>query len=160
MVHGVDIIRTIMRSPIKNIQANGACVLSDQLDIANARIEFENDCVANVTASRVSLIQERKMRLFQQEAYISLDLQHKKLSLHRKGENEMFPGIPEIIIEEQAFEQGDALRDEIIAFLDSITHEKPAVVSGEDGKMALATAIEITNIVKNPMHQQKATFAG
>lgn len=154
MIHDIDIIQTIVRSPIKNIQASGTCVLSDQLDIANARIQFENDCVANVTASRVSLIQERKMRLFQQEAYISLDLQHKKLALHRKSENEMFPGVPEMIIEEQVFEQGDALRDEIIAFLNSITYNRPPVVSGEDGKMALATAIEITNIVKNQMSLQ------
>ncbi len=152
MIHDIDLIQFIVGSPIKKIHANGACVLSNEIDIANARIQFENDCVANVTASRVSLNQERKLRLFQQDYYISLDLQHKKLSTHHKGANEMFPGIPEIIREEQVFEQGDALRDEIIAFLDSVTHNKPPVISGEDGKMALATAIEITNIVKEQMH--------
>ena len=68
----------------------------------------------------------------------------------------MFPGIPEIIREEQAFEQGDALRDEIVAFLNSITHNKPPVVSGIDGKMALATAIEITDIVKKEMRFYKS----
>ena len=66
----------------------------------------------------------------------------------------MFPGIPEIIREEQAFEKGDALKDEIISFLDAITYNKPPVVSGHDGKMALATAIDITNIV----HQQMSLF--
>jgi len=151
MIHDIDLIQYIVGSPIKKIQANGACVLSDQIDIANARIQFANHCVANVTASRVSLKQERKLRLFQQEAYISVDLQHKQLAIHRKGTNEMFPGIPEIICEEQAFEQGDALRDEIIAFLKSITRSAPPVVSGHDGKMALATAIEITDIVKKQM---------
>lgn len=156
MIHDIDLIQYIVGSPIKKINANGACVLSDQIDIANARIQFENHCVANVTASRVSLKQERRLRLFQPEAYISLDLQHKQLAIHRKGTNEMFPGIPEIICEEQAFEQGDALRDEIVAFLNSIAHNKPPVVSGNDGKMALATAIEITDIVKKEMKFYKS----
>lgn len=151
MIHDIDLIQYIVGSPIKKIHANGACVLSDQIDIANARIQFENQCVANVTASRVSLKQERRLRVFQPEAYISLDLQHKQLAIHRKGTNEMFPGIPDIICEEQAFEQGDALRDEIIAFLNSIAHQTPPAVSGVDGKMALATAIEITDIVKKQM---------
>ena len=151
MIHDIDLIQYIVGSPIKKIHANGACVLSDQIDIANARIQFENHCVANVTASRVSLKQERRLRVFQPETYISLDLQHKQLAIHRKGTNEMFPGIPDIIREEQAFEQGDALRDEIIAFLNSIAMKKPPVVSGVDGKMALATAIEITDIVKKQM---------
>lgn len=155
MIHDIDLIQYIVGSPIKNIQANGACVLSEEIDIANARIQFENHCVANVTASRVSLKQRRKLRLFQQEMYISLDLQQKQLSIHRRGTNEMFPGIPEIIHEEHAFEQGDALRDEIIAFLDSITHNKPPVVSGEDGKHALATAIQITDIVTEQMEALK-----
>lgn len=155
MIHDIDLIQYIVGSPIKKIHANGACVLSDQLDIANARIQFENHCVANVTASRVSLKQERKMRLFQHEMYMSLDLQHKQLAIHRKGVNEMFPGIPEIIHEEHAFEQGDALRDEIVAFLDAILHHKPPAVSGVDGKMALATAIQITDIVKEQMEAIK-----
>jgi predicted dehydrogenase len=147
MIHDIDLIQYLVGSPIKKIHANGACVLSDHIDIANARIQFANHCVANVTASRVYLKQERRLRLFQPEAYISVDLQEKQLAIHRKGTNEMFPGIPEIICEEQAFEQGDALRDEIIAFLNSIEEHKPPVVSGLDGKMALATAIEITDIV-------------
>lgn len=155
MIHDIDLVQYIVGSPIKKIHANGAYVLSDQLDIANARIQFENHCVANVTASRVSLKQQRKLRVFQHEMYVSLDLQHKQLSIHRKGVNEMFPGIPEIIHEEHAFEQGDALRDEIVAFLDAIVHQKPPAVSGMDGKMALATAIQITDIVKEQMDALK-----
>ncbi len=159
MIHDIDLIQYIVGSPIKKIHANGACVLSDQLDIANARIQFENHCVANVTASRVSLQQQRKLRVFQHEMYVSLDLQHKQLAIHRRGVNEMFPGIPEIIHEEHAFEQGDALRDEIVAFLDAIKHEKPPAVSGIDGKMALATAIQITEIVKEQMEILKQSAA-
>jgi predicted dehydrogenase len=151
MIHDIDLIQYIVGSPIKKIHANGAYVLSDQIDIANARIQFENHCVANVTASRASLKKQRKMIVFQHEMYVSLDLQNKQLAIHRKGFNELFPGIPEIIHEEQAFEQGDPLKDEIIAFLKAITDKTAPPVTGEDGKMALATAIEITELVKAQM---------
>jgi len=157
MIHDIDIIQYLVKSPIVNIHANGAFVLSKKIDIANARIQFANGCVANVTASRVSLKPLRKLRLFQLENYISLDLQHKKLSIHRKGENEMFPGVPEIISEEQVFDQGDALNDEIVAFIHAIENKQQPVITGEDGKMALATAIDITNIVRQQMKTQTAT---
>jgi len=155
MIHDIDLIQYIVGSPIKKIHANGACVLSDQIDIANARIQFENHCVANVTASRASLKKQRKLRVFQHEMYVSLDLQNKQLAIHRKGVNELFPGIPEIIHEEQVFEQGDPLKDEIVAFLDAITHGKAPPVTGADGKMALATAIQITDLVKEQMEAIK-----
>jgi predicted dehydrogenase len=151
MIHDIDLIQYIVGSPIKKIHANGACVLSDQIDIANARIQFENHCVANVTASRASLKKQRKMIVFQHEMYVSLDLQNKQLAIHRKGFNALFPDIPEIIHEEQAFAQGDPLKDEIVAFLDAITHQKTPPVTGEDGRMALATAIQITDLVKEQM---------
>ncbi len=156
MIHDIDLIQVIAGSPITSIHASGAPVLSQHIDIANARIQFANHCVANVTASRVSLRQERELKLFQQKGYISLDLQHKKLAIHRKGVNEMFPGIPEIITEEHIFDQNDALRDEIKAFLNSISYNLPPDVSGEDGKRALATAIEITNLVHHQIDNQMA----
>lgn len=147
MIHDIDIIQEIAGSPIKEIYANGAVVLSQHIDFANARIIFENNCVANVTASRISLNKKRKLRVFQQDTYFSIDLQKKILTARRKGHSEMFPGIPEIIHEEQAFEQGDPLLEEIKAFIHAIqTHSEP-VVTGEHGKRALATAIEITRIV-------------
>lgn len=155
MIHDIDLIQYIVGSPIKKIHANGACVLSDQIDIANVRIQFENLCVANVTASRANLKKQRKLRVFQHEMYVSLDLQNKQLAIHRKGVSQLFPGIPEIIHEEHVFEQGDPLRDEIIAFLDAITHGKTPPVTGADGKMALATAIQITDIVKEQMEAIK-----
>lgn len=155
MIHDIDIIQRIVGSPIRNIHANGASVLSSHIDIANVRLQFENGCVANVTASRVSFKVERKLRIFQHDAFISLDLHHKKLAVHRKGISEMFPGIPEIISEEQAFEQGDALLDEIMAFLNSIENHTPPVVTGEDGKRALATAIKIVHIVTEQLMQDE-----
>lgn len=154
MIHDIDIIQDLMGSPVKEIKANGASVLSPHIDIAHARIEFENQCVANVKASRVSLKAERKLRIFQYDAYLGLDLKNRKLSVHRKGEQEMFPGIPEIISEEQAFEQHDALKDEIAAFADSIINGTPPKVSGHDATMALETAIAITEVVNQQYKAQ------
>ncbi len=147
MIHDIEIIQNLVRSPVLEIHADGVSVLTNETDIANARIKFENGCVANVTASRVSLKPQRKMRVFQHDMYIGIDFQDKTLSIHRKGEKEMFPGIPEITSEETAFESSDAIMAEIEAFLDSITEGKPAVVSGEDGCQALKTATRITEMV-------------
>ncbi len=147
MIHDIDIILDFVRSPVTEIRANGVPVLSADTDVANARLQFANGCVANVTASRVSLKSERKMRIFQEDAYLTIDFQNKTLGIHRRGEGEMFPGIPEIDSREMEFEQGDALRAEIHAFLDSILNGKPPVVSGEDGLRALETAFTITDIL-------------
>lgn len=147
MIHDIDIILDFVRSPVKSIQANGVPVLSNDIDVANARIQFENGCVANVTASRVSMKSERKMRIFQSDAYITIDFQNKKLGVHRKGEGEMFPGIAEIDSTVREFEQGDALQAEIAAFLNSIINGEPAIVTGEDGLRALETAIEISRLL-------------
>lgn len=151
MIHDIDIIQRIVNSPVAEIRANGAPVLSNMIDIANARIQFENGCVANVTASRVSFKTERKLRMFQHDAYIVMDMHNKKLSIHRKGVSELFPGVPDITSEEQAFEQGDALMEEIKSFLQAIESKSIPAVTGEDGKNALATAIQITQIVRSQM---------
>lgn len=147
MIHDIDIILDMVRSPLKSIAASGAQVLSQAVDIANARLEFENGCVANVTSSRVSMKSERKMRIFEPSAYISVDFQNRGLSIHRVGEREMFPGIPEITSEESFFDESDALKAEIIAFLKAIQEGAPVIVSGEDGQRALETAIRITDLV-------------
>jgi len=154
MIHDIDIIQSFVKSEIHTIRASGASVLSPYIDIANARIEFENGCVANVTASRISLKTERSLRIFQHDCYIGLDLDRKRLNIHRKGQKEMFPGIPEITREKHSFEKGDALNDQIISFLDAISNKTPPVVSGEDGKRALEIAIKITKIV----HETNALY--
>ncbi|KAF0220709.1 MAG: oxidoreductase Gfo/Idh/MocA [Geobacteraceae bacterium] len=143
MIHDIDIIQHIVGAKVKQINSIGAPVFTEEEDIANARIHFENGCVANVTASRISMKSERRMRIFQSDAYITVDFQNKKVAVFRKGEGEMMPGIPNIKIEEKTFEQGDALKSEIEAFLDSIVTGKPPEVSGEDGKKALETALMI-----------------
>jgi len=153
MIHDIDIILSIVKAPIEKIDANGASVLSQHTDIAHARITFTNGCVANVTASRISTKPQRKLRLFQPQSYISVDLHNKHITRYYKGEDEQLPGIPSIHSTEHTLNNTDALYDEIHAFLNAIIQNTPPIVSGEEGKQALATAIEITRIVMaNPQH--------
>jgi len=149
MIHDIDIILALVNSDIARIDASGTAVLTQGTDIANARLTFKNGCVANVTASRISMKTERKMRLFQPSAYLSVDFQNKVLMKYRTGEKEMFPGIPEIITEESVFATSDALLEEIKHFVDCIHTGKNPLVSGEAGRKALATAIQITHLI-NP----------
>lgn len=155
MIHDIDLIQSLVKSKIVEIRANGTPVLSPSVDIANARIEFANGCVANVTANRTSLKMQRQLRIFQHDCYIALDLAEKKLSISRKGSQEMFPGISEIVSENHVFEKGDALKDQIATFLTSIQEGRPSMVSGEDGKYALETAIKITQIVHAQLDQYR-----
>lgn len=151
MIHDIDIIQSIVHSPIKTIDAQGAPVLTKSIDIANARITFENHCVANVTASRISYKSERKTRIFQQNTYISIDYQNKQFAVFEKGEKEMFPGIPEITRHQSAFEKGDALLEEIKAFVQCIQDDTVPLVTGEDGCAALSTAERITSLINNDL---------
>lgn len=157
MIHDIDIIQTIVNSPIKHIDAQGAPVLSGSIDIANARITFENHCVANVTASRISFKTERKTRIFQANTYISIDYQNKQFAVFQKGEGEMFPGIPNIIQHESVFEKGDALLEEIKAFIQCIKNNTTPLVTGEEGCSALATAQEITSLIDNHLIRSHET---
>lgn len=147
MIHDIDIILMLVNSNIKRLDASGTSVLTQDIDIANARIVFKNGCVANVTTSRVSIKMERKMRMFSPSCYVSVDLQNMVLTQHRIGDQEMFPGIPEIKIEESVFEGGDALLEEIKHFVDCIQTGKQPLVSGKVGKLALATALDINKLL-------------
>lgn len=147
MIHDIDLVQSLARSEIVSIDAIGTPVFSGEIDIANARIRFANGCVANTTASRVSLKTERKLRIFEDAAYISLDLQQKILTLIRRREGTPQAGQLPVSIEESNLEQGDALKSEIESFLECIRNERPPIVSGEDGLRALETAIRITEQV-------------
>jgi predicted dehydrogenase len=147
MIHDIDIVQSIVRSPLASIDAVGTPVFSEEIDIANARLRFANGCVANVTASRVSLKTERKLRIFQDDAYISMDLQQKVLSVIRKRPPDAPPGPLPVTIEEQNLEQGDALRAEIESFLGCVRSGNRPVVGGEDGLLALETASRITDLI-------------
>jgi predicted dehydrogenase len=145
MIHDIEIIQHIIKSPVERIDAIGAPVFTGEEDIANARILFRNGCVANVTASRISLKSERKMRIFQRNAYIILDFQNRKVILAQKGSGELFPGIPNVKVDEHELGDADALRSEIESFLEAIREGKPPLVSGLDGRMALETALKINS---------------
>ncbi|MFT3807374.1 Gfo/Idh/MocA family protein [Arenimonas sp.] len=147
MIHDIDLIQELVGRPIASIDAVGAAVFSQDIDIANARIRFEGGCVVNTTASRVSLKQERKLRIFQDDAYLSIDLQQKILSTVRKRAAGPVESPAQVAIDEQSFDQGDALRSEIAAFLQAVREGSEPVVTGEDGLRALATAIKITELV-------------
>jgi predicted dehydrogenase len=149
MIHDIDLIQSLVGAPIESIDAVGSSVFSAGLDIANARIRYANGCVANTTASRVSMKMERKLRLFQDDAYISIDLQQKVLTIVRKPPAGTDVPKGQVLIEERTYDQGDALLLEIEAFLHSIRTGTPPVVSGEDGLRALETATRITQMVQD-----------
>lgn len=148
MIHDIDIILALINSQIKRIDASGTAVLTQETDIANARLTFTNGCVANVTASRISMKLERKMRMFRPSSYICVDFQNKVLTKHKTGDKEMFPNVPEIVSEESVFEQGDVLLAEIKHFIECIQTGKNPLVSGKTGRRALQAAIEITDLLE------------
>ena len=143
MIHDIDLIQFIAGSPIERIEAVGAAVITDKPDVANARIRFESGCIANVTASRTSLKVERKIRIFQQACYLSADLHQKAVSVYQKGESAIGPLRLPISIEKLECDDGDALLLEIEAFLHAVRDGTPPIVSGEDGRQALKTAMDI-----------------
>ena len=155
MIHDIDLVLSIVDAPLRQISAIGVPVLTNGADIANARLEFANGCVANLTASRVSNKSERKLRIFQPNAYLSLDLQEKSMMVHRKeaAEDEL-----RITIENQDFPQADALYLQLQAFLQAVQHGAQPAVTGEDGKQALATAIRISTEIKQ--HTQSLPVTG
>ncbi len=144
MIHDIDIILDIVKSDVEKIDARGTSVLSNDIDIANARIVFKNGCVANITASRVSTATARKMRIFQNEAYLSVDFQNRELAVYRKGKQEMYPGVPNIDVQKTCCGTFDALLTEIDSFLNCIANGSLPKVTGQDGKRALQTAISIS----------------
>jgi predicted dehydrogenase len=160
MIHDIDLILSIVRSPVVAVDAIGSSVFSKEIDIANARLRFANGCVANATASRVSLKTERKLRMFQDDAYVSVDLHQKVLTVIRKGAGVGLDGMPQVAIEENNFEQGDALMSEIEAFLQAAESGTEPPVSGEDGLAALRMAISITEQVESSRRQFAAAPSG
>lgn len=147
MIHDLDIILNIVDSPLIGIAANGSAVLSDTIDIAQARLSFACGCVANVTASRISQESKRKMRIFQASSCLCVDFQALKVSHFFKGEGEQHPGIPVIECNEQSYQGHDALQLEIEDFLQSVEASNPPRVSGEDGRNALNAANQISEII-------------
>ena len=145
MIHDLDIVMSLNNSNIKNIQANGASVLTNKTDIANARITFENGCVCNLSASRISEKIERKMRVFQKDSYFSLDYQDCELDSYKK----VISGkIKRIEKNKNNFINNDPLNEEIKSFIECIKKSKNPVIDAVDGIKALQYAIKISNLIK------------
>jgi predicted dehydrogenase len=148
LIHDIDLIQELVGAPVETIDAAGAAVFSGDIDIVNARIRFANGCVANTTASRVSLKQERKIRIFQDDAYLSIDMHQRILTVVRKKDAGPVESPAQVAIEEESFGQGDALLAEIESFLQAIRDRTAPVVTGEDGLRALETATRIAELVR------------
>ncbi len=144
MIHDIDIILSLVGADVADVNSVGGSVLSDEVDIANARLQFATGCVANVTASRASRDAVRKIRIFQPDAYISVDYQDRKIAIYRlKGGGMPVPGLPNVTMEHKKFKQGDPLMTEIESFVKTARDGGAPVVSGEDGKRALEVAMHI-----------------
>jgi len=142
MIHDLDLVMHYVNSPVIHISAAGVPVLSEQGDIANVRLEFENGCVANLTASRVSKEKMRKFRLFQQNGYLSIDLLNHAVTWVKKVDRRVL-GHPIILPRKLKVPPKDALEEEIASFLRAVSSGEPVQVSGEDGFKALTLATKI-----------------
>lgn len=158
MIHDLDLILHIVNSEVKNISANGVCVVSETPDIGNVRIEFDNGCVANVTASRLSLKNMRKMRVFQPDAYISMDFLDKKSEIVRlldeEAKEEGFimetsKGNKKLVFDNPAPAEVNAIKEELYAFALSIKNKTRPLVSLADGVNALVLAHRINDLIKS-----------
>lgn len=165
MIHDIDLILSFVKSPVRHVDASGVAVVSDNVDIANARLQFENGCVANVTASRISQKKMRKMRLFQPNEYISIDFSDGVSEVFRLLE----PGAAKergmsvvaeigtgehrrkVVYERPRVREVNALLYELELFVQAIRENTRPIVSGEDGRRAL----EVANIIMKTISQQK-----
>ena len=143
MIHDIDIILNLVDAEVKTIHAVGIPVISSTIDIANARLEFESGCVVNVTASRISDKSMRKIRIFQHDAYISIDFATQEVSVYKKIEDE--GKLPYIVSNKLEIRPKDSLEEEIKSFLKAVKQKSTPLVSAEAGRRALKVALEIAN---------------
>jgi len=159
MIHDIDILLNLVNSEVESVDAVGIPVISDKVDIANARLRFANGCVANVTASRVSKAQVRKVRLFQHDAYVSIDYAAQHISI-----TGVTPGVDggfaSLVDEGLEIEKTDSLREELKAFVDCSATGSTPLVSGRDGRRALRVAKRIQDSVEESMANFLAGGAG
>lgn len=160
MIHDIDIVLSVVKSKVKNIHASGVAVVSDSPDIANARIEFENGCTANLTASRISMKNMRKSRFFQPNAYISVDFLDKKASILELHEVKGTPdpisviidlgekGRKQIYIHDPKIENNNAIQDEHEEWIDAILNRKPVTINALAGAAAVRVANQIAETIQ------------
>ena len=157
MIHDIDLVLSIVKSPVKSVTASGVSVISETPDIANARIEFENGCVANLTASRISLKKMRKTRVFQKDSYISIDMLTKQCEVVKMKDAPEIPGDFDMILQnaegkkKQIYfdnpprEDNNAMLEELETFADAIINDTTPIVTFSDGTEALRIAKMITS---------------
>jgi predicted dehydrogenase len=143
MIHDIDIILNFVRSEIVNIHAAGIPVISGHVDIANARLEFKSGCIANVTASRISTKNERKIRLFQKDTYISVDFANQGITVIQRNDKVEGGIIPGMEIKQIRFAKGDALENELKSFVKTVIRRENPEVTGQMGRDALKIALSI-----------------
>lgn len=154
MIHDLDAVLAFVKSPVKEIRAAGLPILSNKVDIANARIEFESGCVANFTASRVSTERVRKLRFFQPRQYISIDYGRQDVLVFTVGGKSGAPSAnPEIKMSKPAVSPQEPLQAELKAFLSAVRTRQRPLVSLEDGRRALAVAQEILKEIQAHAHR-------
>ncbi len=147
MIHDIDMILSLVPAELTEIRAAGTSVLTNMIDIANVRLAFSDGCVANITASRVSQQKLRKIRIFQPDAYFSLDYANQEMMVYRrliKPETQ-----PEITVEKITTEKEEPLKAELCSFVDVVRSEGTPKISGEDGRRALDVALRVVELIKN-----------
>jgi predicted dehydrogenase len=162
MIHDLDIVLAFAKSPVKEVRAVGLPILSGKVDIANVRLEFESGCVANFTASRVSTERVRKLRFFQPRQYISLDYGRQEVLVFTVGQDGKHSGLPspnpQIGVTKPAVAAEEPLHAELASFLRAVRERSTPEVPFEDGRRALALALEIVSAIRD--HGKKIDLAG
>lgn len=149
MIHDIDLILNFVKSEVSEIRAAGVPVISDHVDIANARLEFASGCIANVTASRISTKNERKIRLFQKDAYVSVDFTRQEITVVKQDSMNDRGLIPGMEIKQLSFNKGDALEDEIRSFVNAVLKREEPEVTGQMGRDALKIALSIMEQIQS-----------
>ena len=170
MIHDIDILLSLVPSDVSEIRAAGTPVISQSIDIANARIEFKNGCVANVTASRVSREPMRKIRIFQPDAYLSLDYKNQELVVAKRVQTAVgggffsslwhsssLPGMPGIVVEKIKMKKEEPLQAELEAFIQAVRFGEKPIVSGREGRNALKVALQVMEQIR--LHTRRAQEA-
>jgi predicted dehydrogenase len=152
MIHDLDVVLAIVKSEVESIEAVGVPVLTGRVDIANARLKFANGCIANITASRISRDRVRKIRFFQPAAYLSIDYAAQKVEMWRlvKGAGPM----PSIDGGELPVQNEEPLKRELEDFVDAVRGGRPPLVTGDEGRRALALAQQIADKMEQTIHRE------
>jgi len=157
MIHDLDLVLTMVNSPVRSVEAVGVPVLTPSVDIANARIRFANGCIATLTASRVSLRRERKLRVFQPDAYFSIDFDERRGRVVRREPDEA--GQPSLTFEDLEVRESDALEEEIDAFVQAVRARQPPPVTGWDGLRALEVAHVIRECLETEVRAAEVSLS-